>query len=206
MYWLPLLFSFTESINQRSSLSYSVLSKYFFFFLSFFFFLYTHSSKQINRVQFVSEFQRQCVHAHSNDVCAMMMIACRVTGLRLCNRQRVNHIWYHHCWRSLRRCTAHRLQYATRIVTSMDRGSWLRSDCRRIISWFELLVIRVIGSCPIYLVLRFSFLLRCSLFETFDEYFSTIFLCIRRIRKSIHMWYIYFWEFFNLILIDTMKV
>lgn len=155
-------------------------------------------------MQFVPEFQRQCVHAHSNDVCAMMMITCRVTGLRLCNRQRVNHIWYHHCWRSLRRCTAHRLQYATRIVTSMDRGSWLRSDCRRIISWFELLVIRVIGSCPIYLVLRFSFLLRYSLFETFI--FFTIFLCTRRIRKSIHMWYIYFWEFFNLILIDTMKV
>lgn len=151
-------------------------------------------------------FSETCVHAHSNDVCAMMMIACRVTGLRLCNRQRVNHIWYHHCWRSLRRCTAHRLQYATRIVTSMDRGSWLRSDCRRIISWFELLVIRVIGSCPIYLVLRFrfSFLFRCSLFETFI--FFTIFLCTRRIRKSIHMWYIYFWEFFNLILIDTMKV
>lgn len=203
MYWLLLLFSFTESINQRSSLSYSVLSKYFFFFLSFFFYILIPRNRLI-ACNLFQNFSETCVHAHSNDVCAMMMIACRVTGLRLCNRQRVNHIWYHHCWRSLRRCTAHRLQYATRIVTSMDRDSWLRSDCRRIISWFELLVIRVIGSCPIYLVLRFSFLLRYSLFETFI--FFTIFLCIRRIRKSIHMWYIYFWEFFNLILIDTMKV
>lgn len=219
MDYLALFFYSIKKSKIKFKLSYSILSKYFnhsfqprylscFLLLSFFFFLCTHfSSKQINRVQLVPEFQR-CVRAHSNDVCAMMMIACHVTGL--CNSQRVNHIWYHHCWRSLRRCSAHRLQRVTRIVTSMDRGSWLRSDCRRIISWFELLVIRVIGYCSIYLVLRFrfSFLLRvpCSRFLT-NILLQYSFVHVRRIRKSVHTCDIYFWEQerFNLILINTMK-
>lgn len=72
---------------------------FIFFFLppppsSSFFFLYHSSdhSKQVNHVQLVPEFQRY-VRAHSNDACAMMMIACHVTGLRLCNsQQRQSHL------------------------------------------------------------------------------------------------------------------
>lgn len=100
--------SFKESKIENQSL---ILSKYFetffcqrhvifhiFFFLpsppssSFFFFISSDHSKQVNRVQLVPEFQRY-VRAHSNDACAMMMIACHVTGLRLCNsQQRQSHL------------------------------------------------------------------------------------------------------------------